>query len=143
MPIFCSSLIHSSVFGFFEKIRRSPHCFPANTMFSILFNDYHLSSFFTSLNFAFPVKLSIMVINKLWENKQMKSWPGLSILIFFSCRVTGNLNPALPLIKETWKSPLKETKRDHLLKQKETIRRPFIEKKETFSFFMRSFDKME
>ena len=50
---------------------------------------------------------------------------------------------ALPLIKETLKSLLKETKRDYLLEHKETVRRPFIEKKETFSFFMRSFDKME
>ena len=49
----------------------------------------------------------------------------------------------LPLIKETLKSLLKETKRDHLLKQKETIKRPFIKRKETFNFFMRYLDKME
>ena len=50
---------------------------------------------------------------------------------------------ALPLIKETLKSLLKETKRDHLLKQKETIQRPFIKRKETFNFFMRYLDRME
>jgi len=50
---------------------------------------------------------------------------------------------ALPLIKETSKSLLKETKRDHLLKEKETIKRPFLKRKETFKFFMRYFDRME
>ena len=39
---------------------------------------------------------------------------------------SNNSVTALPLIKETLKSLLKETKRDHLSKQKETIKRPFI-----------------
>ena len=51
--------------------------------------------------------------------------------------------PALPLIKETLKSLLIETKRDHLLKQKETIKRPFIKRKETFNFFMCYLVRME
>ena len=59
----------------------------------------------------------------------------------FSSSTQGD--PALPLIKETSKSLLKETKRDHLLKEKETIKRPFLKRKETFKFFMRYFDRME
>ena len=47
----------------------------------------------------------------------------------------------LPLIKETLKSLLIETKRDHLSKQKETIKRPFIKRKETFNFFMRYLER--
>ena len=50
---------------------------------------------------------------------------------------------ALPLIKETLKSLLKEPKRDYLWKQKETIKRPFLKGKETFNFSMRYLDKME
>ena len=40
----------------------------------------------------------------------------------------------LPLIKETTKSLLKDIKRDHLLKEKETIKKPFLKRKETFNF---------
>ena len=44
-----------------------------------------------------------------------------------TCKIVRDFGyAALPLIKETLKSLLKETKRDHLLKQKETIKRPFI-----------------
>ena len=57
--------------------------------------------------------------------------------------ITPHNYAALLLIKETSKSLLKETKRDHLLKEKETIKRPFLKRKETFKFFMRYFDRME
>ena len=69
-----------------------------------------------------------------------------SIIIWFGHGGSDELNnnhSALPLIKETSKSLLKETKRDHLLKEKETIKRPFLKRKETFKFFMRYFDRME
>lgn len=65
--------------------------------------------------------------------------------LFFTLKINWPhcADTALPLIKETLKSLLKETKRDHLLKQKETIKRPFIQRKETFNFFMRYLDKMQ
>ena len=49
----------------------------------------------------------------------------------------------LPLIKETSKSLLKDIKRDHLLKEKETIKKPFLKRKETFNFFMCYLVRME
>ena len=48
------------------------------------------------------------------------------------------IEAALPLIIETSKILLKDT-----IKQKETIKRPFIKRKETFDFFMWYLDKME
>ena len=57
--------------------------------------------------------------------------------------ITPHNYAALLLIKETSKSLLKETKRDHLLKEKETIKRPILKRKGTFNFFMRCLDRIE